>query len=115
MIRAWRWVADYWWIPALVLVGVILAIFGRRLSVAVFGSGFSDRLGLELEVIRARREVRAVQAKSSREAAIRFLQVKYAARFEELTAQERARAAALESDPEALAKLMVQLTRRQDK
>ena len=97
------------------LLGVVISLCGQRLARAVFGSDFQQRLDLELDVIRAKREVREVQAKSDREAAVRFVRKKYERRFADLDAQERARAAALEGDPEALAKLMVKLARRQGK
>jgi hypothetical protein len=112
MNRVLRWIVDYWWIPALVLVGVLVSFFGRRLAQSVFGSDFQDRLDLELDVIRAKREVREVRAKSDRDAASRFVRKKYAARFAELDAYERARAMSLENDPEELAKLMVRLGKK---
>lgn len=111
MRRAVVWLLDYWWIPALILVGVGVTILGRRAAVAVLGQSFPERFGLELEAIKARREVREIEQRQSHEQAVRHVQEKYALKLAALDAKERARARELEGDPKKLAEMMVRLGR----
>ena len=110
-MRVLRLLADYWWIPALVVVGVGLSIFGRRLVGAVFGSGFGEKLSLELGVTEAKRETREVQLKDGHYAAVRHVREKYKAELADLDERESARAKELEADPVKLAKAMARVGR----
>lgn len=111
-MKVLRWLADYWWIPALILVGVGLSLFGRRMVEAVFGSSFQEKLELELGAIDAKRETREVRLQQGHDAAVRHVREKYKAEFEALDAKEAARVKELEANPEKLAKAMAKAARR---
>lgn len=111
LTRTLAWLVDYWWIPALVLVGVGISLFGRRAVEAAFGRSFQDKLTLELDAIGARREVREIQQKQSHDQAVRFVKEKYALRLAMLEADERKRARELEDNPQKLAEMMTRLGR----
>ena len=102
-----RWLADYWYIPVLVvgaLVGaVVLSRKGRHWSAL-------RKIATELNAIGAKREVREVQLQLGAEQAKQHVKEKYAAKREALDAKAEAKAKELEHDPLALAKYLVRAT-----
>lgn len=111
MKRLLIWVSDYWWIPALILVGAGISIFGRRAAQRVFGRSFPEHFDLEMDAVSARREARAIQLKQGRDEALHHIKTKYAIQLAVLDEYERNRARELEADPEKLAELLARYGR----
>lgn len=109
-MRALRWVADYWYIPVIVLLGVVAVV-------ALFWTGkfdlkkFLDRLGIELASIEAKREARDIKLQLGAEQAKQHVLDKYAEKRKALDEKAEARVKELEDDPEQLAKTLERLTR----
>lgn len=105
-----RWLADYWYIP-LLMVGALLALVfvlptgGRRAGNLV------KRVQKELDAIEAGRRAREVTAQEGTEAATKRIEERYQAQLAALEAEKRAKAKELEHDPVALAKFLERLTR----
>jgi hypothetical protein len=111
MRKLLTWFCDYWWIPALILVGVGISFLGRRAAVAVFGQSFPEKFDLELDAIAARRETREIEHRENHDQALRHVKAKYARQLAKLDGEEKRRARELEADPKKLAELMVRLGR----
>jgi hypothetical protein len=111
MKRLLAWFSDYWWIPALILVGVGVTFFGRRAAEKVFGQSFPEKFDLEMEAIKERRKVREIEQQESHDRAVHYVQEKYALKLAALDTEEKQRARELEGDPKKLAEMMVRLGR----
>lgn len=98
-----RWLADYWYIPVLVVGAIILAVVFRQKAAV-------QKITKELKAIDAKREARAIQLQLGAEQAKQHVTEKYAAKREALDAKAEAKAKELEDDPVALAKFLARVT-----
>lgn len=102
-----RWIADYWYVP-LLLVGVVLGLlfFWKRGKVPPL-----EGLTKELKAIEAKREARDIQLQLGAEQAKQHVAEKYAEKRKTLDDEAEAKAKELEHDPVALALYLERLTR----
>jgi len=110
MIRVLRWLVDYWYIPVLVVVAIVVSVVGRRL-LGIDTKDLEDLTASQLREIEAKRAAREAVLAAGREQATRQVQEKYAAAYARLDEQQAARVKVLENDPERLAVALERLSR----
>lgn len=107
-----RWLADFWYIPPMVLAaagGIILMILLR--SAGREGGNPFDKVASELKVIEAGREAREDRINQGEAQALEAVEKKYQAKREDLNEKEAAKIKQYEDDPVALARAMERASR----
>jgi len=108
-MRVLRWLADYWYIPLLVVGGVLAWLWFRPRDPQATGA--VERLQKELEAIRAARNTREMLIHKDEALVRAAVEQKYRAQIAALDEKKKAKVTALERDPVALAKYLERLTR----
>jgi hypothetical protein len=109
LLNTLRWLKDYWYVPAILVLGIVGTVLWRR-----FGGRGEDpmlRVNAELRAIEAGREVRQVRLEQGLQGAQAAVAAKYASKINELDDAEADRVSQLRHDPEAMARAIERLTR----
>lgn len=109
MRRFWKFVRRYWFIPLLVVGGIVVYVLLCRWRPGSQGEAFAATKA-ELEAINAGAEADHVRINMGTTEALKHVNEKYADRRAKLTEKQENRAKKLENDPEALARFIVKGT-----
>lgn len=106
MKRALHFLADYWYIPALIAGVVLVWILTAGKRAPPIGT-----ITRELDAINAKRDARNMQAELGAAAATAKVKAKYAEKWKTLDAEAKAKVEELEDDPVALAVFLERVSR----
>ncbi len=100
-MTVWKWLKRYWYIPLLLIAGILIWFFFRRSGTPL------DSTLLELRAIRAEADVEKLEARVGTDKAIAVVEANYEAEMEKLDEAQKEEAKELRRDPKKLARFLV--------
>lgn len=111
MLRAAKWLIDYWYIPFIALGAIVWYLLVCRDKSQGNVHQVFERVSAELEVIEAKQEARDLELTLGHEAAVTEIRRKFTEKRVRLDQQQADKAKELEHDPQQLAKYLSRIGR----